>query len=576
MANRSVRLSWRLFLLLVFCFVTGIAASLYIQHILPSNDRLPPDYHGVAKPIFFDGHYTGIGASGEKSDLALPLVFLQEYIDNTIQYEKDSGAVIITTPQYVLLLKPNEREAMVNDRKVALKTPVTKNGATLYIPVDILNQYVYSLDILESEETGAVIVRQGGDNLRWGVGKPDVKVPETVYSVRSEPSIKAPIRGDLVQGESALIWGEEGDWYSVQQVDGTLGFIQKKDFTPERTEIIKSAGRPAAFTAWKPVGSRINLTWQQVYNKKHPLTDGIPEMPGLNVFSPQWFNLEDSEGHVASQAAADFADWVRGRGYQLWPIFNNGFDPDRTHVALSTYELRMTMIRQLLAYAKTYQLHGINIDFENVYLKDKENMVQFIREMAPMLHEQGITLSIDVTVKASSETYSLFMDRKAVAQSVDYMIVMGYDEHWASSPEAGSVASLPWVENGIARIIQEDEVPPEKLILGVPFYTRIWSEGTKDGKTIVTSQTAKMSSVQQIIQDNKLTPELDEASGQHYVQYQEDGKTKKIWIEDAFSMQKRLDLITKYDLGGVASWSRSMETSDIWPLMEKALQLPTP
>jgi spore germination protein YaaH len=225
------------------------------------------------------------------------------------------------------------------------------------------------------------------------------------------------------------------------------------------------------------------------------------------------------------------------------------------------------MIKQLLSFAQMYQLEGINIDFENVALKDKVNLVQFVRELSPFLHEQGLVVSIDVTVKDGSDTYSKFMDRRAVNDSVDYMMVMSYDEHWSTSQTAGSVSSLPWVEKGITRIIEEDAVPASKILMGLPFYTRIWTEQDK-----VTSKTVSMEVVQKLIKDKKLTPVFDIASGQNYVEYTEGNKKMKIWIEDAKSMQSRIELAKKLDLAGVASWSRSFETPDIWTVIQSGLE----
>jgi spore germination protein YaaH len=231
------------------------------------------------------------------------------------------------------------------------------------------------------------------------------------------------------------------------------------------------------------------------------------------------------------------------------------------------------MIKQLLAFAKLYRLQGINIDFENVYLKDKANLTQFVREMVPLMHEQGLVVSIDVTVKSTSENWSMFYDRRSLAETVDYMMVMTYDEHWASSPKAGSVASLPWVERSIVQIMKEDGVPASKLVLGVPYYTRIWTEQTKDGQTTVTSKAVSMETVNGIIKEKGLKPVFSSETGQNYVEYDDGpGKVSKIWIEDETSMKARIELVKKYDLAGVASWRRGFETSNIWNVISETLE----
>jgi spore germination protein YaaH len=258
---------------------------------------------------------------------------------------------------------------------------------------------------------------------------------------------------------------------------------------------------------------------------------------------------------------------------QVWALFSNGFEPERTEQALATYETRQKMIQQLLAFAKTFKLQGINIDFENVKTSDKDNLVQFVREFTPLAHEQNLVVSIDVTPKSGSEFWSVFLDRARLGQVVDYMMVMAYDEHWATSPKAGSVSSLPWAETAIRRILEEDRVPPYKLVLGIPLYTRLWTE-EPDGKggIKVSSKTMSMKAVADLLAENKLQPQVSQETGQHYVSYKEGNAVKKIWIEDALSIEARMKLVKKYNLAGTASWARSFASSGIWEVIDRHLQ----
>jgi spore germination protein YaaH len=335
-------------------------------------------------------------------------------------------------------------------------------------------------------------------------------------------------------------------------------------------EVVKVNHDAQPHIAWSPVGGKINLTWEQVVTK-NPDTAKIGAMPGLNVISPTWFSLQDGDGNIKNLASADYAKWAHDRGYQLWALFSNGFEPNQTTKALASYDTRMKMIKQLLGFAELYHLQGINIDFENVYTKDKANLTQFVREMTPLLHEQGLVVSIDVTPKSNSEMWSLFYDRKALAESVDYMMVMAYDEHAAASQVAGSVSSLSWAEQSVARILKEDQVPAQKLVLAVPFYTRIWTEQPQDGKPKVSSQAVIMSAVNNIIKEQKLTPTFKQETGQNYVEYKSGGNSLRIWIEDEVSIQARMELVRKYGLAGVASWRRGYETPEIWNVISDAL-----
>ncbi len=319
------------------------------------------------------------------------------------------------------------------------------------------------------------------------------------------------------------------------------------------------------------MGEKVVLTWEQVY-ARNPNPDHFSPMPGLNVVSPTWFHLLDAEGALENRADSSYVRWAHDQGYQVWALFSNNFDPDMTAEALASYDRRMNMARQLISWAVLYQLDGINIDFENVRLKDGPKLTRFVRELTPLLHEAGLTVSIDVTFLSSSENWSMFYDRAALSEIVDYMMVMAYDEHVASSPVSGSVSSLPWVERNVQRIIDEAGVPPEKLILGAPFYTRIWSEELLDGKVKVSSKAVGMESIAALLDDKGLKPDLDEAAGQHYVEYEEDGVLKKIWLENAFSMKSRIALVHQFGLAGVASWSRNFGNEDIWRTIEAELK----
>jgi len=289
----------------------------------------------------------------------------------------------------------------------------------------------------------------------------------------------------------------------------------------------------------------------------------------LDVVSPTWFAVVDGEGNVANNADIEYVNWAHKNGYQVWGLVTNDFNPDITHDFLNNTDIREKIISQILIYARLYKLDGINIDFENIYVKDRDMLTQFMRELYPLCREQGLTLSMDVTFISASTNWSQCYDRKALAEAVDYMAVMAYDQHWASSPKAGSVAQYKWVENNLKRIL--DEVPAEKVILGMPFYTRLWQEEKVDGKVKVSSKALSMEKVQSILKEKKPEVVWDEESGQYYAQYTENNITYKIWIEDAESINLKSSLVNKYNLAGAAAWRRGFETEDIWPVIAQNL-----
>lgn len=542
----------------------------YYYHYWPNEQMVEDPFHGTAKPIFYRGEQLEGTAEGSAESLKLPFSLVKANIDSALLYEDSSQSLIITTQEKVLRLRTDQLTATVNDKPFQLKFPLSKTTDILYVPIEPLRE-LYGISLIEVDKTGAVFIRKQGEAEQWAGLIPALQRKAKPIPIRESDSIRAPIVSYIEPTEQVLVWSEENNWYRIQKNTGHIGYIQKKNLQLERIEVIPVPTPKPSFVPWKPTGGKINLTWQQVGERKVD-TSKINPMPGLNVISPQWFHLEDGDGNVKNLGDAAFAKWANSQNLQVWALFSNGFEPKRTTEALSTYDKRLKMIKQLVAYAELYKIQGINIDFENVYLKDKANMVQFVREATPLLHEQGLVVSIDVAVKDGSETYSLFMDRRAISPFVDYMMVMTYDEHWAASQKAGSVASLPWVEKGITQIIKEDAVPASKILLGIPFYTRIWTEQFKDGKPTVTSKAVSMEAVQKIINDKKLTPLFLPESGQNYVEYSEDGKLIKIWIEDATSIKSRVELAKKLDLAGVASWSRGFETQDIWTLIQSTLE----
>ncbi|WP_049869492.1 glycosyl hydrolase family 18 protein [Paenibacillus sp. D9] len=317
---------------------------------------------------------------------------------------------------------------------------------------------------------------------------------------------------------------------------------------------------------------KVNMTWEAVYGKS-PDPERLPELDGVNVVSPTWFELANGAGDISSKADLDYVRWAKERSLQIWAMFSNGFEPIRTSKALSTKKSREHMIKQLLQYAESYDLQGINFDFENVKTEDGKNFVQFIKEAAPLLHERNLVVSVDVTPKSDSEYWSLFLDRPALVPYVDFMMLMAYDEHWASSPKSGSVSSLPWVRRSVEGLLDEDGIPPSKIVLSMPLYTRIWTETPKSsGGSKVTSKALGMKKAAELVAARKLTPAYDRKTGQNYVEYREDGQLKRIWLEDSTSIKARVAIAKEYGLAGVATWSRSFMDSGIWNVIKKELE----
>lgn len=549
----------------IFLGLCLIAAGAYltVTEVLPNPLHEKPDWKGMDKPVFVEGKLLGQSAEGTGEQLMLPLPVLQESVDPNIRYEKGTQSLILTTPAKVMHLQAGEKEAQLNNKQIQLRFAPEKKNGLMYMPIQPLKE-LYGVTVHEDPDTGAVLLMRAGDTVQMGkvAGDADAKT-----SLRKGPSKHEPILAGMPGGTPLRVWGSEGSWYFVQMDNGYAGYVPKSKVTLGEKRTVKAVQEQPTQAERSWAGKKVNLAWEAVYQKK-PDPSVIDSLTGVNVVSPTWFSIIDGKGNVRSNADTAYVQKAHARGMEVWGLLNNSFDPDITSSAMAAYETRLNAINQILEFAKMYHLDGINLDFENVKTKDGENVSQFVRELKPLARANGLILSVDVTPKSGSEMWSRFLDRRSLGETADFIILMAYDEHWASSPKAGSVSSLPWTESAVRRILEEDEVPPEKLILAVPLYTRIWSEETKDGKTKVSSKAVGMKTVKEILAEKKLKPEYLEDVQQNYVEYTEDGVLKKIWIEDKTSLAARVKLAKELKLAGVAAWTRSFGTEEAWNVLK--------
>lgn len=323
---------------------------------------------------------------------------------------------------------------------------------------------------------------------------------------------------------------------------------------------------------------KINLVWEYVNIKTtNPTT--IAEMPGVNVISPTWYNLAADTGTYKNKESVDYIRWVNGNSDELWPLVNNQMDKDLTRRFIFSANAREKFIESLLSTYINMGYKGINIDFENMYMQDKNQYTQFIAELSARFRQSGLIVSVDVTVPGGADTWSKCYDRFALGQLADYLVIMTYDEYYASSPVAGSVASYNWVDKHMTNLAKI--VPPNKLIMGMPLYMRVWTEtppADPAGKVKLSSAAVSMATMQGIIKEKQLLPLWDQNARQNFVSYQDtnkDGVTvlKKAWIEDSVSIAEKVGISNRLGLAGVASWRRGFETPDIWPTIQSTLGL---
>ncbi len=318
-------------------------------------------------------------------------------------------------------------------------------------------------------------------------------------------------------------------------------------------------------------GGKINLTWHYI-GSKTPDMSNVKKINGLNVISPTWFTLANEKGDIEERGSINYTNWAHKNGHKVWALVENKFDSAMTNKFLGNASARTKFINSLISHAKKYKLDGINVDFENMYTKDKNAFTQFVKELYAKTKANGIVLSVDVTVIVSNSNWSESYDRAALSKVVDYVALMAYDQYWPGSPVSGSVAQLSWVEQSLKRVLKE--VPKEKLLLGVPFYTRLWKEEYLNGssKPVVTSTAISMDTAERTIAENKAAKTWDAVSGQYYATYKKGNVTYKIWLEDERSIKLKAELVNKYKLAGVASWKYGLEKTSIWDAIAKTIK----
>ena len=314
---------------------------------------------------------------------------------------------------------------------------------------------------------------------------------------------------------------------------------------------------------------QVRLVWQNRFDAPINLAEQ-PPIAGITVVSPCWFTVGAAGTVVAAPKAhpdRGYTDKAHAKGYQVWALVTNAdFDPEETGALLANEDTRCAAVRNLLATAKEYALDGLNLDFENVHLADRDRLTGFVEEIAAAARAEGLIVSVDVTFPGGSENWSQCYDRAALAAAVDYIAVMAYDEHGQSSPVAGSVASLDWVEAGLSATLEE--VPPEKLLLGMPLYMRLWEE--EDGH-LVKARTLTMEEAAHLLAEKKLRRRWLSDAAQFYFEYPSGDRLCRVWQEDARSLAQKAALVSRYDLAGAAFWRRGHETMDIWPTVMAVL-----
>ena len=486
---------------------------------------------------------------------------VKNFFDEYLIIEEENNRIITTSNTKTVVIPFDSTKIYVSGANIDIAHTLMQKDDKIYLPMTDLTE-VYNIEINYYSESNIVTIDSLNRKFVQATSSKNM-------SVKYLPTTFSKTMDKVERGDTLVIVQDkennnvvEEDWTKVRTDNGELGYVKTKDISNEqvaREELDTNT----------TLDGKVSLIWD--YYSQYvtaPVRDGTIE--GVNVVSPSFYEITAS-GDIDANIGVDgknYIEWAHANGYKVWPMVSNSElgDLDAMSKILEKFETRGYLIENIVSELIEAGVDGVNIDFENMYQEDKENFSRFLIELAPRLHEAGLTLSVDVTAPDGSETWSLCYDRNTIGKVADYIIFMGYDQNGPSSTEAGTVAGANWVELNIKKFLGQEGVESNKLILGIPFYTRLWKED--DGT--LTSSVVNMRSV--------TIPEgvgktWDEETKQFYIEYEKNGATYKMWIEDEESIKAKLDLVNQYDLAGAGFWSKDRELNTVWSIINEKLNI---
>lgn len=534
--------------LVILVAILGIVTHVVMKYI-PSSEKMDlNEYYGEMA----DGEIALVIGTEKLEErglvvgdrVYLPLDVVNTYLNQRYYWDSANQQILYATPSELT----SESASSEAGDKVWVKDD------KVYLNLTYVQEFT-DLDAYITKDPYRIAIQYKFKNVKTVTVKKNT-------SIRYRGGIKSAILTSVKKGTKLRLIEELENWDQVATDDGYIGYIDKKKVgEAEKTKFERSFKKEEY--SYLTMDSKVNMVWHQVTSTDANayFADATANMTGVNVISPTWFYLTDTSGNIASIASADYVSQAHEKGLQVWGLIDNFTQEVSTTETLSSTAARQNIISQLIQAAQDVGMDGINVDFESLSEDVGTHFLEFLRELSIECHKNNLVLSVDNPVP---EDFTSHYDRAEQGRVVDYVIIMGYDEHYVGS-EAGSVASLPWVEQGVQDTLKE--VPAKRVINAIPFYTRLWR--TTGGN--VTSEAIGMDQAQQTIADNNVETYWDKTTSQNYGKYDIDNSTYQIWIEDAQSVAEKVKLVSKYDLAGVSAWKLGFENSGIWKVISDNL-----
>lgn len=555
-----------MFSTIVICgVITALALALVNKYTPSETMRSLDNYYDVAPDeavVLLENEVFGERALLREGSIYLSLNAVKSLFNEEFYFDETEELLSYALPEELICVEPDSTYYLKNKEQCQLGYPaLLKLEDGYYISLEFVSLFSDMMYAFYENPNRVVIHYQWMEFLYY-----DTVVEET--PIRFEPDIKSDILRLASVGEKLYYIGGTGSggrsFIKVMTQDGIYGYVQKKFLGESYYDVIQSTYVAPEYTHIA-LEEKVLLGWQQVTVKKanNNLEQLAATAAEMNVVSPTWYRLADQVGNITSLADADYVKRAHELGLQVWALIDNFDQTISTYEVLSSSSARAALIENMMAEAALYGFDGWNIDFETLSSKTGPHYIQFIKELSIRCRQEGIILSVDNYVPAP---YNEFYDLETQGKVADYVIIMAYDEHYSGSESAGSVASMGFLKNAVSNTLAK--VPKERVIMAIPFYTRLWMEQEQDGELKLSSEALTMNGAKEVLERNGVEAEWDEATGQNYAEYMVKDVRYKIWLEDMDSLEGRLKVISGSGAAGVAAWRLGYETELVWPVID--------
>lgn len=493
----------------------------------------------------------------DKKVIYLSITDVKNYLDKYVYYDTQNKQVITTYGEKIAILATEQNVININNSTLNTLSGIEVKDNELYLPISQMSN-VYNMEMTYITDKNTLVM----DSLDKELIKADISQK---VAVKYKDTIFSKTVDKVNKGSKVIVVEEKNGWSKIRTNAGKIGYVktsklQNKYYVRQNLNDVK-----------KQSTAKINMVWDYFSEYGKAANRSGTTIDGVNVVSPSFFTVvKNGNGKINENVGnngLNYINWAKQNNYKVWAMVSNNANKDTTSTILNSYTLRTNMINTIVSLANKYNLDGINIDFENMNESDKSMFSRFIIELEPKLKEAGKTLSVDVTAPDGGGDWSECYERDVIGNVADYIVFMAYDQNGAYSSKEGTTAGYNWVETNLNKFIKREEIPSNKIVLGMPFYTRLWKE--ENGN--ITSKTVNMKNIDTVIPSD-IQRTWDDTLKQNYVEYTQDSAVYKMWIEDEMSIKEKVGLVRKYNLAGVASWEKDREKNTIWAVIKAELE----